>query len=338
MQINEKELLKRLMLSDVSFLTTNEKLLLQSKLDSAEKLASMSIEDISFIAGRAIKPSGWQGSRCLLKAKKACQLIKALSISCVNYESDDFPAMLREIADPPYMLFYRGNLECLKQQRCVSVVGTRRATVSARKAAFDFAKDASDSEETVVSGLAFGIDVFAHKGALEGKSKKTCAVLPGGVDTITPVGHTKIALKIIEAGGLLLSEYTPGTPAMNFRFVQRNRLIAGISPAVVIIQAPAASGAMITADFALDYNRGLFFHEAAFNSESVSLASASEKKLRLTIKNEDKFLAKIERTPGNYVRDGAPIIKDYADYKLQMSEEHKLSFHQSDPELSFLSQ
>ena len=317
MALTENEMIKRLMLADASFLTAAEKNLLQKKLDSSGSLALMSKEELSTIISRDLSRAVWAPQSVLKKAEKALYLIQKLGIKYTFCADQDFPSMLKEMADPPYVLFYRGSLECLKSE-CVSVVGTRRATYTGKNAAVEFGKDASDCGCTVVSGLAYGIDIASHRGALKGKAAKTAAVLPGGIDTIVPAAHAKTAVSIIENDGLVLSEYTPGTPAVNFRFVQRNRIIAALSPATVVIQAPAGSGAMITAALALDYNRYVFFHEACFYSEALALKKANEMDLKaLAAKSkagEIKARNKLLNSPDRYVEDGAPVIKNYAEY------------------------
>lgn len=318
MQIDSDEFLKRLMISDASFLTANEKSLLQKNLDSPDTLALMSITDICNVVGRSITKAKWNGSKTRSKAELALKLIERLGIKSEFWGSEKYPAMLLEMKDPPYAIFYRGNLECLNLP-CVSVVGTRRATNCARSASFDFGKQACDDGKVVVSGLAFGVDIASHRGALKGSLGKTCAVLPSGIDTIVPSSHTKTAVKIIEQGGVILSEYTPGTPAEAFRFVQRNRLIAALSPATVVIQAPAGSGAMITASLALDYNRYVFFHEVCFDSESQPLKKESERllmqKVESKLMKESVMRGKLMNCPERFVEDGAPVIKNYGEYR-----------------------
>ncbi len=317
MALTENEMKKRLILADASFLTASEKNLLQKKLDSSAALALMSKEELSTILGRDLNRAVWSPQSALKKAEKSLYLIQRLGIHYSFYEDEDFPAMLKEMADPPYVLFYRGSLECLKAE-CISVVGTRHATYTGKNASAEFGKDASDNGCTVVSGLAYGIDIASHRGALKGGSEKTAAVLPGGIDTIVPEAHVKTAASIIEKGGIVLSEYTPGTPAVNFRFVQRNRIIAALSPATVVIQAPAGSGSMITASLALDYNRYVFFHEACFNSESLALKKAAEMNLKALScegpAGAKKAKSKLFNSPERYVEDGAVIIKNYAEY------------------------
>lgn len=293
-------------------MTTKEKVLLQNKLDSSDKLALLSIDDICLLINRTVKARSWNGKVNLKKAQTAQSLISKLGIGWTAIDSPDFPPMLREMKDPPYMIFYRGNLDALNAP-CVSVVGTRRATAGAMKAAIQFGFDSASAGMTVVSGFAFGIDIASHRGVLKAEKGSACAVLPCGIDTIAPASHTKYAASILQRGGLILSEYIPGTPAAPFRFVQRNRLIAALSPATVVIQAPSGSGAMITADLALDYNRELFFHEVAVSEVSAALEKASRQLLAKKELLEGK--KKQGRSAFQYVEDGAPLIKDFSDFQ-----------------------
>lgn len=317
MQADASELTKRLMIAGASFLTLSEKILLQKNIDNFYNLALMSINELSLAAGRDLGKSFWDGQQSLRNAQIAAALIQRIGIEYVFADDVSYPAMLREMKDPPYVIFYRGSLECLEMS-CVSMVGTRRATYSGRAAAFEFAESASNDGAAVVSGLAFGIDISSHRGALCGKSGKTVAVLPSGIDTVVPSQHKKTAMRIIEQGGLLLSEYVPGTPAAAFRFVQRNRIIAALSPATVVVQSPPGGGAMITASFALDYNRYLFFHEACFNGESRALEQRAMHDLEAMAqkggKHQIKARNKMLNSPERYVEDGAPVIKSYKEY------------------------
>ncbi len=318
LDISDKNLfLKRLTISDASFLTLREKLLLESHLIKNPQLDvwKMSLVDISKVISRPLTRCTWNGKNACQKALNAFNLIDALKIKAVHYESPDFPAMLREMKDPPYMIFYRGNLDVLKKT-CVSVVGTRRATPSAVKAAREFSMDACEDGWCVVSGLAFGIDAASHLGAvMSSKKGATCAVLPGGIDSITPKSNTMLARRILENGGLILSEYVPGTPAASFRFVQRNRIVAALSSAVVVIQSPPGSGAMITAGLALDYNRDVFFHKCAFSPESKKLAEVSTRILKNLVAQGKKVEYKLNSCPEKFVEDGAAVIESFDQFK-----------------------
>ncbi len=314
MKIDESELFKRLILADASFLTAKEKLTIAKTVNSAESLADMSLDDLQFSLKRVFSRCSWNGRHSYDNAVKSLQILKAFGIGYTCIDSADFPAMLREMKDPPFMIFYRGNLGILNKQ-CVSVVGTRHCTLDAKNAAEEFSTDAANDDCVVVSGLAFGIDACAHKGALRSDLGGTAAVLPSGIDNISPKANTRLAAKILERGGVILSEYTPGTPAMNFRYVQRNRIVAALSPATVVIQAPPGSGAMITAGLALDYNRELYFHGECFSKESEILTQSVIQKLKSDLRNPKAAENKLNNSPAAMVKDGAQIIKNYSDYK-----------------------
>ena len=319
-----------LALSSVTFLSQREKNLLRNNLDSLDALAVISIEDISSIIGRHVKPAVWNGREVARMAMAAQKIMGILGIRASVNRDPDFPAMLREMYDPPYMLFFRGNPECL-DKLSVSVVGTRNICSEAAGKTRDFCRDAALDGRLVVSGLAYGVDSWAHKGALtaceSGVSGVTAAVLPSGIDSVVPYGNRRIAEAIIKNGGLLLSEYLPGIGAEPWRFVQRDRLIAALSPATVVMQAPPGSGALITASFALDYNRELFFHEACFCRDAVELSKRQAEKLKA---QKTKTAGnKLSHSADSYVSEGAAVVKDYKDFVLALEKGRETQIKQS---------
>lgn len=174
-------------------------------------------------------------------------------IEFVPRDDPRFPPLLREISDPPAGLFLRGILE---ERPLISVVGTRRLTSYGRRAASHIVRELAASGFGVVSGLALGIDGEAHKAALDAGGY-TIAVLATGIDdtTIYPREHLRLAQRILASGGALVSENPPGSPSVKYAFPKRNRLIAGLSPATLVIEASVNSGSLITARLALDENR-----------------------------------------------------------------------------------
>ncbi len=166
-----------------------------------------------------------------------------------------FPPLLRELPQPPHGIYVKGTLPIDKQT--IAIVGTRKATVEGRTMAREFARTFARAGVTVVSGLAFGIDAAAHLGALEAHGR-TVAVLACGVDTPYPVSHTNLARRITKESGALVSEYPPGSPPLPYRFLERNRLVAGLSLGVVVIEAPNASGSLVTARLAAEAGRSVF--------------------------------------------------------------------------------
>ncbi|WP_276779833.1 DNA-processing protein DprA [Treponema succinifaciens] len=286
-------------ISSITFLSAKEKILLKKNIDSMDNLALLSIEELSTIIGRSLGRAAWNGKACRALAEKSFSLAESKGINSVFYYEAEFPAMLRTIPDSPYAFFYRGTLEALKKP-CVSVVGTRCICEKTAHAAFGFAKEAAFCGQTVISGLANGIDSFAHKGALSsGILQSTAAILPCGIDTVVPYGNRSLAQQIVKNGGFIASEYVPGIPAEPWRFVQRNRLVAALSSCTVVVHAPAGSGALITADFALDYNRDVVFHSTGFCSEAEKNGHGGKKSVR---------------TSEKFIEEGAPVIENYADF------------------------
>lgn len=178
-----------------------------------------------------------------------------------------FPPLLRHISDPPDGLYVRGSLE---DRPAVSVVGTRRCTSYGRRVTAEIAGGLASAGLGIISGLAFGIDVEAHKAALDAGGY-TVAVLATGIDdaTVYPREHLSLARRILDAGGAIISENPPGSPSFKYAFPRRNRLIAGMTPASLIVEATKDSGSLITARLALEENREvLAVPGSIFNAQS----------------------------------------------------------------------
>lgn len=163
-----------------------------------------------------------------------------------------YPALLKEIRDYPKELYYIGDPKLL-EEKCVSIVGSRKTNQYGRSTAYSFGKALGQRGITVVSGMAVGIDTCAHEGALQEKGH-TAAVLACGLDLCYPPRNRELKGKI-ESAGIVLSEYPPGTAAQRYYFPQRNRIISGLSPLTVVVQAGNRSGALITAELAADQGR-----------------------------------------------------------------------------------
>jgi len=178
-------------------------------------------------------------------------------IKTISIEDKNYPKALKEIKDPPGVLYYRG--EILPEENCFAIVGTRRFSPYGKQVALEIAGDSAEAGLTIVSGLAPGIDSFAHQAVIE-RGKRTIAVLGTGLDekSIYPQSNLKLAEKILETGGCLISEYPPGTPGSNFTFPQRNRIISGLSLGVLVVEAKQKSGALITANWAKKQGRKVF--------------------------------------------------------------------------------
>ncbi len=185
-------------------------------------------------------------------------LLAKTHVRTVSYFDERYPALLKEITDPPPVLFYRGKLVNHKEA-CVAIVGSRKMSSYGLLALPKITSPLIDAGVTIVSGMAYGIDSAAHAQSLKLQSR-TIAVLGSGVDddSIYPRAHFKLAHEILDNGGLIVSEQPPGTPGLKHHFVARNRIIAGLSLGVVIVECKTKSGALLTADFAADFNRNLY--------------------------------------------------------------------------------
>ena len=170
----------------------------------------------------------------------------------------EYPQLLKQIPDNPFLIYMKGDLSCLKYP-LVAVVGSRKLTSYGIQAASGLSRDLANSGICVVSGLAFGVDAAAHNGALAAGGK-TIAVLGNSLDdaSIAPRSNFNLAQDILNAGGLLISEFPIQTKADVWTFPRRNRIMAGMSLGTLVIEAAEKSGSLITANLALDYNRDVF--------------------------------------------------------------------------------
>lgn len=324
---NSENQILLIFLARITFLSLAEKLKLFKKLDNSDSLALLSIEDLRNITGRPLSRVLWDASENLRHAKQELVIIQAKKIKIVPYFSAEYPALLRESVNPPFALFCIGNIACLSE-KTVSVVGSRHTVPEASRAAFNFAYDAANAGVTVISGLAFGLDAASHAGAVEANFKKqndctlgkTCAVLPCGIDTIVPSANKKLAENIIATGGAIISEYVPGISSEKWRFVQRNRIVAALSPATLVVYAPSGSGALITANMALEAGRDVLFHKAAFCEGAKMQRNLLDENLKKKIQKGNAASSKIENTPEKYLEAGAPVIESYQDYCRCMAE------------------
>ena len=223
-------------------------LLVALSLASAAELPRVGLADRL----RADDPVLFELASSLLPRARAVRA-EALSIGveAVGWSDPSFPAALLTLPDPPPALWYRGRLETI-DGLVVAIVGSRAASAVAVETASNLASDLASRGITVISGLARGIDSAAHRGALE--TGCTAAVLGSGVDRVYPPEHDRLAAEIA-VRGVVLSEYPPGMPPLKHHFPQRNRLISGLSRAVVVVEAGERSGSLITAACALDQGR-----------------------------------------------------------------------------------
>ncbi len=205
-------------------------------------LSARLIENISILQAKDTLEQTWAN-------------IQANDIQVLTWEDEEYPRRLKEIEQPPPVLYLRGQLS-EADQWAVAIVGTRRVTAYGRQVSEEIARQFVQNGITVVSGLARGVDSIAHQAAMSNEGR-TLAVLGSGLDQIYPPEHRKMAEEITQRGALI-SDYPPGTAPEAANFPPRNRIISGLSQAVVVVEAGEKSGALITAAFATDQGREVF--------------------------------------------------------------------------------
>lgn len=225
-------------------------------------------------------------------------------IKMVTIWEKEYPFLLKEIKNPPLFILYKGDLY---GDKFIGIVGTRRPSLYGMKMAESFAKELVRYDFVIVSGLAYGIDTYAHRGALEGNGR-TFAVLGSSLDFIYPSGNAKLAERIME-NGAIISEYPLGTRPSRYTFPQRNRIISGICQGVLVIEAGEKSGALITANFAVNEGREVFAIPGRLTDEK----SVGTNKL---------------------IKDGAKIVLDIID----ILEEYGISYERRDKKEVHLSE
>ncbi len=194
-------------------------------------------------------------SKPLQRAEEELEFVDAKGIQLLFYLDGDYPKGLKHCSDGPILLYYKG-AGTLNPQRALAVVGTRNATAHGKQLTEHLVEGLKPYNASVISGLAYGIDITAHKAAVD-HEVSTIGVLAHGLDRIYPALHAKIADQMLEKGGLL-TEFPSGTNPDRENFPKRNRIIAGMADATIVVEAAAKGGALITAEIAHGYNRDVF--------------------------------------------------------------------------------
>lgn len=201
------------------------------------------------------KASQIEAGTWLSRAEKEARFIEDHNIQCHRFDSESYPDRLRHCPDGPVLLFSKGNL-CLENRKIISIVGTRKVT----SAGLDFCRrliaDLAPLNPVIVSGYAYGVDIAAHLAALD-HQLQTIGVLAHGLDQLYPRPHKKFSSRMMEQGGFLTEFCTWDNPEPE-NFVKRNRIVAGLSEATIVIESAEKGGSLITANLALDYNREVF--------------------------------------------------------------------------------
>ncbi|TGE04852.1 DNA-processing protein DprA [Hymenobacter fodinae] len=196
--------------------------------------------------------TGLERTKALKQAEDSLRKAEKEGVQILFYTSKRFPARLKQLPDAPVLLYYQGTAD-LNHPKTVAIVGTRQATDYGREQTEKLVKGFAAHRPLVVSGLAYGIDIAAHRAALQ-EGLETVGVMATGLDVLYPAAHRKTAEKMLTQGGLL-TEFPFGTQPDKYNFPSRNRIIAGLSDGTVVVEAARKGGALITADLALGYNR-----------------------------------------------------------------------------------
>ncbi len=244
-------------LSEVKGLSSRSKLLLLEHFGTPEEIYYADAWEYRLVKDLLPRQAELLSDKSLAGADQILGDCQRLGLRILTMQDADYPLRLRNIYEPPCLLYVKGQLPAFDEEVAVAMVGTRKATPygieSAEKLAFGLARQGA----LVVSGAAYGIDASAHRGALRAGAK-TVAVLGNGIDVVYPAGNEWL-YHDIAASGALLSEYPPGTAAEGWHFPVRNRIISGLSLATVVVEAPEwRSGALITANTALEQGRDVF--------------------------------------------------------------------------------
>lgn len=190
--------------------------------------------------------------------------LKKLGLKILAITDPNYPENLKNTSCPPVMLYYKGDIECLKNPR-IAIVGTRKISTYGKRAVSAITDKLSEYKITIVSGLAYGIDTDVHTKSMK-KNMPNIAVLANGLDRIYPTENEHLTQEIIAHGGLIMSESPPGVPSQKFMFPIRNRIIAGLADATIVVEAPEKSGALITANYAFSENRLVYAVPGEFDS------------------------------------------------------------------------
>lgn len=200
------------------------------------------------------------------EADRIIEKTERSDFSLLSIADEVYPRLLKQIYDPPILLWIRGNAEVLNTDS-IAIVGTRSASDYGKDIARELASELVGTGLTIVSGLAYGIDAASHRGTLEAGGR-TVAVLGSGIDNIYPSKNIRLAFDMVEQGGAVITEFPPGTEPDAKNFPVRNRIVSGLTLGTVVIESGLKGGSMITASSALDQNREVFVVPHSFRSKT----------------------------------------------------------------------
>lgn len=243
------------------------------------------MEGIGTIKARNIK-----SFKDFRRVEEEIEFLEKYNIIPLFIKDEEYPARLRECYDPPALLYYRGRAN-LNVTKIVAVIGTRNNTEQGREITEQLVKELSEYGVLIVSGMAWGIDSAAHKTALK-YNLKTVGVLGHGLDRIYPSGHAELAKDILKSRGGLLTEFRKGTIPEKYNFPSRNRVVAGMSDAIIVIETDLKGGSMITAQLANDYNKDVYAFPGRINdSKSAGCNHLIKNQEAILLTDTQQFIA-----------------------------------------------
>ncbi len=307
--VSEKEIL--LKLSRVNGFGYKKYLSLKKHLGKLSALEELSETELSQIPGIGEKLS--KAMRKALEEDDCIEEILSKKVFFITIEEPAYPPQLREIPSPPVVLYSTSpRIEHLKTKTSIAIVGTRKPTTYGRTIARKFAMELASLGINVVSGLALGIDAEAHRGAMD-VNGYTTAVVGTGIDVIYPPENENLWKSIAERG-TILTEFPPGTPPLSHNFPRRNRIIAGLSKAVLVVEAPRKSGALITANMAAEYGKDVMAIPGPIHSSASEGTNNLIKEGAIPITSVEDILEAIkyrEAVENNSATDSKHIAKPF---------------------------
>lgn len=222
-----------------------------------ETAYNASLNDLSQIEGLSVKKAQtFIEKRAKVNPDKVLDEIIQRKISFLTFDDENYPYMLKNISDPPMILYVKGDLKLCNLDKTLAVVGSRKASTNAKDVLAKILGELRNTDVCIVSGLASGIDTTAHQGALV-NNLKTIGVVASGFDFVYPTSNRDLYKKIEDGNGAIISEYFPTFQPLQFRFPQRNRIVSGLSYGTLVAEAAIRSGALITANLCLEQGREL---------------------------------------------------------------------------------
>lgn len=258
--MNSQEIICTIALTQLKGLSPLNARTLLETLGSASEVFAHRKDIVSLIpdASKRLTEAFTHADEALSVAEREMAFVEQKHLRALTLNDEDYPQRLRECEDAPLVLYYCGTAD-LNRARIINIVGTRKCSEYGREVCQNFIADLKRyyPDTLIVSGLAYGIDICAHRAALE-NGIATVGVLAHGLDMLYPALHRQTAAEMVRQGGGLLTEYPTGTRPDKMNFVHRNRIVAGLCDACIVVESGEKGGSLITADLALDYNRDVF--------------------------------------------------------------------------------